>query len=251
MPSEKCLTIVRYDELLGSKDIQMLVMIAVMLFTWSSSQGMFVFQYKYFLNAQVALEYTSYEDSPPVLGSTPASQSSEVDYFSYGRRRSSQSQNVPPLWSRVSPSPTAPQSAPAISSPSSSRGSWSSLFNTSNMRRFMSGIPEAPRDGHHRHESGKKPTNAVTIPARTYSASQSPRTKFRKRESLYNFPAQVSNPWNEVVEPMPRRASVAFVPVPTNALNRPTFSQIVSAAPTSLPPKRVVFKVDPKFKQQR
>ncbi|KAH9938498.1 uncharacterized protein B0H18DRAFT_1081137 [Fomitopsis serialis] len=45
--------------------------------------------------------------------------------------------SLSPIWPRTSPSPTPV--APPLSSPTSSRGSWSSLFHAGSMRQFMTG----------------------------------------------------------------------------------------------------------------
>ena len=44
-------------------------------------------------------------------------------------------------------SPVAPSIAPSFSSSNSSRGSWSSLFNTGTVRQFMNGVQGSLKDG--------------------------------------------------------------------------------------------------------
>ncbi|KAJ3484289.1 hypothetical protein NLI96_g5740 [Meripilus lineatus] len=210
-----------YAELLANKDIQMLVMISVLLLAWNSALA-------------------PCQDTPSAPTSTPASQSSEVDYFS--RRHATRQ---PQGWPRATPSPTAPQSAPAISSPSSSRGSWSSLFNTTNMRRFMSTVPqEAVKEAVQRHEISPSGIHTPNRP----SSSLSPRTtRFPKKEIQFNLPTPSTVIMDDTGEVPSRRASLAFSA--SSTLRRPTFSQVVSAPPAISSNKRVVFRADPKTKQ--
>ncbi len=59
-----------------------------------------------------------------------------LDYFNFKRSRQNSNTSA---WTRDSLSPAMAPLAPAMSSPSSSRGSWSSLFNATSMRRFING----------------------------------------------------------------------------------------------------------------
>jgi len=65
-----------------------------------------------------------------------------VDYFSLGHSPAPQSER-PPAWPRRPSTPTVQQQQLAsLSSSNSSRGSWSSLFNTGSVRQFMTGVQD-------------------------------------------------------------------------------------------------------------
>lgn len=80
---------------------------------------------------------------PLTPGSPRGSHTLASDYFSRpGRRKESRKPSVSPGWYRAQPSPTS-RAATILSSPPSSRGSWSSLFNTGSMRNFMASMQES------------------------------------------------------------------------------------------------------------
>lgn len=63
------------------------------------------------------------------------------DYFSYKRHSQIRNSPLSSVWSQASPSPSAGHLvAPPMSSPTSSRGSWSSLFNSTSMRKLITGL---------------------------------------------------------------------------------------------------------------
>lgn len=132
-----------------------------------------------------------------------------TDYFSLMK-----SSNVPspisPAWPRQ-PSPTIPALVSSFSSSNSSRGSWSSLFNTGSMQRFMNGVQDTFKEG--LGTPGEVPSSARDIQGalsrsveRLSRNQDSPgpgprRRRVRKDSGLYS-PANVSRSWNEgVVHP--------------------------------------------------
>ena len=94
--------------------------------------------------------------TPPTLSRKPnaltippipalASRSGGMDYFSLTRAINSNHSPTAGSWGRGGPSPSghAPGPlAPSLSPSNSSRGSWSSLFNTGSMRQFMHGVQD-------------------------------------------------------------------------------------------------------------
>lgn len=162
---------------------------------------------------------------------TPSSPLASLDYFSIARRLNSQKESAIPQWARSSPSPTPQGMAPAMSSPTSSRGSWSSLFTTSNMRRLMSGVQKGDEPAHTR--STRPP--AVSGPKFHYSNTPSPQLiapAIHRKNSLIPPPLSA---WSEGAA---STKNVSFSPAGYMA-GRPTFSQVVSTDR-----KRIIFEHD-------
>lgn len=162
---------------------------------------------------------------------TPSSPLASLDYFSIARRLNSQKEPAIPQWARSSPSPTPQGMAPTMSSPTSSRGSWSSLFTTSNMRRLMSGVQKEDEPAHAR--SARPP--AVPGPKFHHPNTPSPQLiapGIHRKNPLIPPPLSA---WSEGAAPS---KNVSFTPA-GYMTGRPTFSQVVSAER-----KRIVFERD-------
>ncbi|KZT72699.1 hypothetical protein DAEQUDRAFT_596441 [Daedalea quercina L-15889] len=119
--------------------------------------------------------------------------------------------SLSPIWSRTLPSPTVV--APPLASPSSSRGSWSSLFNTNSMKHFMTGpksrmpIP-LPEGGHFRRDY------------------PSPNRGHRQDSSVQPAPP-ITKSWSEAPNMSSLSSAVTFSSA--GHTRRPTFSQVLSA----------------------
>ena len=136
-----------------------------------------------------------------------------VDYFSL-TKSASLSSPISPAWPRL-PSPIAPPLAPSLSSSNSSRGSWSSLFNTGSMQRFMNGVQDTFKEG--LTTPGETPSavtdiqGALSRPAERLSrnqgspASGSRRRRIIRKDSALYSPAIVSRSWNEGVSQRPTK----------------------------------------------
>ncbi|KAK0185986.1 vacuolar membrane protein [Armillaria mellea] len=123
-------------ELSRQKDVQMLAMMS-----------MIVLQA---FDTRESLESTMRSPDPKSVNATPlrSGHSDGFDYFSMARSRSDRDSLKSPVWPRLpSASPNILNAVPSISSSSSSRGSWSSLFNTGTMRQLMSGVQDSIKDG--------------------------------------------------------------------------------------------------------
>ncbi|KAF4623173.1 hypothetical protein D9613_001382 [Agrocybe pediades] len=116
------------------KDVQMLGMVA-----------MLILQTPHGLIQLEPPQPNEHKEPSPVV---PHTRIGSVDYFSFTKAASSTTP-MSPGWPRLPSSPALPQPplAPSISSSTSSRGSWSSLFNTGSMRQFMNGVHDTIQGG--------------------------------------------------------------------------------------------------------
>lgn len=116
-----------YKEYCASHDVQMLAMLGIILL-------------RAFASLPDTVPNTPSANDPSSISPTP-----EEDYFSFVRRKGPRATALSPGWPRLSStSPTAPPlMASSLSMSNTSRGSWSSLFNTGSMRQFMSGVQES------------------------------------------------------------------------------------------------------------
>lgn len=151
-----------------------------------------------------------------------------MDYFTFVQKHVGMSGTSLPPWSRVPPSPSH-SPAPALSSPSSSRGSWSSLFMTSNVKRLVTS--ERPKDD----EGNNRSTTAVPIPV-ARAQSHSPKVRNFKKDSPLHQTA-ISNSWSD------NKTNMTFFASGRNPTSRPTFSQVVSNTPTS-GGRRIMFETN-------
>jgi len=125
--------------------------------------------------------------------------SSNVDYFSL-KKPATPASSISLAWARM-PSPKLPLHAPSVSSSNSSRGSWSSLFNTGTVRQFMSGVQDSLKDGlltpSEVPVTVTTPEIQITSPARTMNSIPShPRKRRSRNNSTFIPTSAVSRSWS-------------------------------------------------------
>jgi WD repeat-containing protein 59 len=118
----------RYEDYVKEKDVQMLAMLS-MLVLQTELRGN--------LAPKMRVKNTT---SITALTARMAS----VDYFSFTNPPVNTLGSNSPEWPS---SPVAPSITPSFSSSNSSRGSWSSLFNTGTVRQFMNGVQGSLKEG--------------------------------------------------------------------------------------------------------
>ncbi len=166
-----------------------------------------------------SLESTMRSPDPKNMNATSlrSGPSDGFDYFSMARSRSERDSLKSPVWPRLpSASPNILNAVPSISSSSSSRGSWSSLFNTGTMRQLMSGVQDSLKDGLATPTMETRPplvtSGSIPIPPsrsdRVRHGPDSPKPSHNKgpRKEF-----AVSKSWNEK-ETQSHRQSVSFSP---------------------------------------
>lgn len=181
-----------YSDLSAQKDIQMLAMLSVLLLH----------------------VYT------PVNNIKTQGRTGTPNY-----RRSLERRNLSlsPIWSRDSPSPTFQPSAPPLSSPSSSKGSWSSLFNTGSMRQLV---------------SSSRSRAAIPVPEGTrIGRVRSQLSQTNSREPSMQPTPPVAKSWSEAAVVAPVGSAVTFLSA--GHTRRPTFSQVVVARSSAAEKRRV------------
>ncbi|OAX43953.1 hypothetical protein K503DRAFT_730449 [Rhizopogon vinicolor AM-OR11-026] len=220
-----------YKEYCASHDVQMLAMLGIILlraFTLPADTG------KHFIYS-LGSPNTPSANEP--LASTPTT--TEGDYFSLARRKDPRATALSPGWPRLSStSPTAPPLInSSLSISSSSRGSWSSLFNPGSMRHFMSGVQESI--------STPLALDHLQLPTRTPMPVPSPLPGSestgpvvlrldspRRNKGSASSMSPVSKSWSD----SPVLATLAKPIAPFSSTvhgRRPTFSQVIN-------PKQVV-----------
>jgi hypothetical protein len=155
--------------------------------------------------------------SPPVTAVPPMQRVPSGDYFTH-RRRSSRVGPLSPGWPRTASSPTTNVSTSLGSA--SSRGSWSSLFNTSSMRQLVGVAPE-PQSA---PSTRAGITDSIPVPGggrRKAPLPDSPRGKDDPSPPQKSWDLQASNSTGS-------RLSVTFI-ANHSATKAPTFSQVVSS----------------------
>ncbi|KAF8838303.1 hypothetical protein BDN67DRAFT_933972 [Paxillus ammoniavirescens] len=204
-----------HKEFCASHDVQMLAMISVLL-----------------LKAYVSSVEQPATQTPSTKEPSPTVSKHEGDYFSLSRPKDSRVAVLSPGWPRLpSTSPTASNypAGSSLSTSNSSRGSWSSLFNTGSVRQFMSGVQESittPLD--------TLPVRlSVPIPGAEnmlrFPNPESPRRKGGRDQSS-STTSPISKSWSET-QAMPSNRPSPFS-VASHG-RRPTFSQVIS-------PKQVI-----------
>ncbi|KAG2145097.1 hypothetical protein DEU56DRAFT_978948 [Suillus clintonianus] len=222
-----------YKEYCASHDVQMLAMLGIILL-------------RAFASLPDTVPNTPSANEPSSISPTP-----EEDYFSLVRRKGPRAGALSPGWPRLSStSPTAPPlMISSLSMSNSSRGSWSSLFNTGSMRQFMSGVQESI--------STPLSIDTLQLPTRTPMPMPSPLpgsesagsvvlrlpnldTPRRRKGSTLMAP--ISKSWSDT--------SVLATPAPAAPLSpavhgrRPTFSQVISPKQV-IHEKRLVIEEEP------
>jgi len=163
--------------------------------------------------------------SPSIKEPASAISKTDDDYFSLPTLSDSQAGVLSPGWPRLPAVLPASNMPPASSlTSSSSRGSWSSLFNTGSMRHFMSGVHESiatPLDT-------LSPRLAVVTPGGDgiLRLPESPRRKEIRKDSSSSSTAPLSKSWSEPhVIPLTRPSLSQTSSHPSR---RPTFSQAMN-----------------------
>ncbi|KAF9218601.1 hypothetical protein BS17DRAFT_741950 [Gyrodon lividus] len=203
-----------HKEFCASHDVQMLAVISVVL-----------------LKAYVSSVEQPTTQTPSTKESSPTVSKNENDYFSLLRPKDSRAAALSPGWPRLpSTSPTASNypAGSSLSTSNSSRGSWSSLFNTGSVRQFMSGVQDSistPLDTLPGRLSVPIPGAESVLRLRN---PESPRHKGGRDQSSTASP--ISKSWSETqVTPLNRPSPFSVA----SHGRRPTFSQVIS-------PKQVI-----------
>ncbi|KAF9244268.1 hypothetical protein BU15DRAFT_86169 [Melanogaster broomeanus] len=201
-----------HNEFCASHDVQMLAMISVVL-----------------LKAYVSSAGHPTTQAPSTKEASPIASKNEGDYFSLLRPKDPRAAMLSPGWPRLpSTSPTATNypAGSSLSTSNSSRGSWSSLFNTGSVRQFMSGVQDSistPLDTLPGRISIPGGESMLRLPN-----LDSPRRKGGKDYSSTSSP--ISKSWSETqTTPLHRPSALSSA----SHSRRPTFSQVIS-------PKQVI-----------
>ncbi|GBE79383.1 hypothetical protein SCP_0205810 [Sparassis crispa] len=202
-----------YKELAATKDIQMLAMMSVLLLWTSTLQS----------QSDVIVHTDSSRLYAGVVYPQKLSLPDPSGRNSYQTRRN---QSFSPIWTRPSPSPTFQPLAPPLSSPSSSRGSWSSLFNASSMRQLV---------------AGSRTGGAVPVPVagKLQRGFSSPSQGYSKEFLPPTSPTTKS--WSEATNISDMMSAVAFSSA--GHPRRPTFSQVLSTQPTPADKRKLVLNL--------
>lgn len=166
------------------------------------------------------------------------SQTNGSGYFDLRKRQHVRQDSFSPGWTRTSPSQTSRPVAPPIS-PTSSKGSWSSLFNPSHVRQLMTGtqgIVSSRSIQIYHFMTGSQTRSAISVPGegKGYLSSALKGTKICDSPPV-TPPAAMS--WSDT--PNTVTTIVSFSSAEHQA-RRPTFSQVLASRPTSTERKRVV-----------
>jgi hypothetical protein len=152
-----------------------------------------------------------------------------------------------PTWAYPPSSPVANFPSTSISS-ISSRGSWSSLFNTSNVRQLIGSSFDPPRDGGHgeptAHEGGLA---GIPVPGNR-------NRKFNDIDPSRARPAKSDSP--QPLSPTSRvdvgaTRSLGSAPSMAGQGRRPTFSQVAKARHTTVHKSVVVVDLQYELQQER
>ncbi|GLB36811.1 putative WD40 repeats [Lyophyllum shimeji] len=218
-----------YDDFAKNKDIQMLAMLSVLLLQVHE------------FTAKPAL--TEGRNAGMDLR-TSASKFTGVDYFSIGHHLSPQNER-PPAWPRRPSPPTLQQQqqlAASLSSSNSSRGSWSSLFNTGSVRQFMSGVQDTLLPTPHETPSMTTVTSNPSAPGSSSGSAEivfpafkldkisrvtEGRRKKQRKEQARPLtaptpPVAASKSWNETTQPQPQPHPFKPAPSFSSAAHRRT-----------------------------
>lgn len=213
-------------------DIQMLAMIAV------------VFLKAYARVSVPIIRPPSPKEPPSAVSKT------DDDYFSSPVVKDPRAAVLSPGWPRLSSvSPTGPSvpAASLLSTSTSSRGSWSSLFNPGSVRQLMSGVPESittPLDA----MSPRAPPVPIPIGdiIPRLPNPDSPRRKALGKDASPSLTAPLSKSWSEThVIPLARPS----LSQSSSQGRRPTFPRVDNAKQTASQKKLVIFDKEPESKE--
>lgn len=163
---------------------------------------------------------------------------SGIDYFTLRRRKDCQlaSKSTPPLHT---PSPGSPLQVLTLSSSSSSRGSWSSLFHAGSVRQLVGGGQDPSKE---RGSDVQMPmrsslsSTTITVPndRRQYGPDMISRRR-SNHERTAPLPLAPAKSWPEPPVPSPNVPTTTFFSA-GHGPRRSTFSQILGT-PMSIPEK--------------
>ncbi|KAI6032602.1 hypothetical protein F5J12DRAFT_795392 [Pisolithus orientalis] len=214
-------------------DIQMLAMIAVILLK---------------AYARVSVPVIR-RPSPKELPS--AASKTDDDYFSLPAVKDPRAAVLSPGWPRlssISPTgPSAPTAASLLSTSNSSRGSWSSLFNTGTVRQLMSGVQESTATSLDT-TSPRPPPAPIPIGdiVPRLPNPDSPRRKALGKDPSPSSTTPLSKSWSEShVIPLSRPS----LSQSSNQARRPAFSQVVDVKQGALQKKLVIVEKEPESKE--
>ncbi|RDX46433.1 hypothetical protein OH76DRAFT_1406950 [Lentinus brumalis] len=196
-----------YEELLGEKDIQMLVFLSVLLLKSFPQENE---------RSRATRDLSSASPSP---GMPIASRKISMEYFDPRRPRNRQSSPFSPPTS-TPPTPSHGTHGGALHSPSS-KGSWSSLFNASSMRQLVSGV---------------RTTTGATSEGTKQSGSVGSRRAIIQRE-----PARHSSGSPLAKASWEATDTLDGSVLPLGSKRRPTFSQVLSGRSTLSEKRHIVF----------
>ncbi|KAI0764721.1 hypothetical protein C8Q74DRAFT_1283552 [Fomes fomentarius] len=195
-----------YEELLGDKDIQMLVFISVLLLKSFPHESE---------RSRIKSDVPTTSPSPDAFA---APRRINLEYFDPRRQLNRQdSPFSPPPSNSSTPTHTPGGNATALNSPSS-KGSWSSLFNASSMRQLVSGVratgtPEISKQG---SSLGNRRAIIKRDSGRQASNSPIAKSSWESNEALTGA-------------------------VPLGSKRRPTFSQVLSGRSTLSEKRHISF----------
>lgn len=168
-----------------------------------------------------------------------------MDYFSLSRRKDKPNSPLSPTWPRLPSSPPAPSLTPTLSSSSSSRGSWSSLFNTGSMRQFMSGVQDTLNVGLNTPAETNTGLNGASIPVprgdRPQRGTGSPGPRRRGPWRDPTTPVPISKSWTDT----PLSSGKPTISFSSTGNRRPTLSQTISSTRTISEKRVLVFDEPP------
>ncbi|EIW82937.1 hypothetical protein CONPUDRAFT_52726 [Coniophora puteana RWD-64-598 SS2] len=213
-----------YQEFSVMKDVQMLAMISVILLKAA--------------HVSISSFHFSAQSNNDPMSAIPKV---ENDYFSLARQTDNRAGALSPAWPRLplmSPTANILPAAPPISTSNSSKGSWSSLFNTGSMRNFMANVQESIGTPMERDAASATLRLPIPVPQQKeqkVAGSDSPRRRKVSKETTASVNSPVSKSWSEAVG-VPKPASSG---IGGNQGYRPTFSRVISPKRT-IPEKKLV-----------
>ncbi|KZS98011.1 hypothetical protein SISNIDRAFT_481877 [Sistotremastrum niveocremeum HHB9708] len=226
-PMARQLIVKLYEELCGKKDLQLLAMMAVVLFQAEMLTP----------NLQAAhLSQPDPHQNPFLTAGRPVQ--SNPDYFGIRKLSESRQAGTEASWgSRTSDSPTSPVAPRSFTSSISSKSSWSSIINSSGVRLLMGGNQDRSKI------DPASPTEQMP-PERGALPSKQNTLEFRRsRNSISETSVSFLQPPVKSAA-VPQVISRPRVTIPPSQPRRLTFSQAVTSKSSAVPTKRLVVDLD-------
>ena len=144
-----------------------------------------------------------------------------TDYFSLTKSTVNLLSPTSPEWPHLPSSPVASSMTPSFSSSNSSRGSWSSLFNTGTMRQFMNGVQDSLKEGlstpteivpsHGISTVASRSTEKLGRPGLNLSVGGLLKRRMRQESLLHTqAPTSISKSWHDGVRQPSKPLSAPF-----------------------------------------